>query len=187
MEMLEERFSEDPTSDMFYASTGRTPSNSTADGFVPITDQVMRWLDFPARARTGRYDAMSVDDLDAHCTRTDTLDLAGGLPSGRYNGSIAWRTQGLAAYISLVEQADWRFENPGQATEPVRAPAIAVNRGEVINLNSDSDSDDDAPPTETTAIDNTVDNESSSSDGNGNATPSSSSEASAVDFANDSD
>jgi hypothetical protein len=144
MEMLEENFSDDPNSDVFYGSTGRTPSNSSADGFVPLTDQVMRWLEFPARARTGIYDSMSLDELDQHCALKNTQDLAVGYPKGRYDEIRTWMLQELTSYISLVEQADWRFQNPGQATEPDRTPASPP--AEVITFSSSENEDDDPPP-----------------------------------------
>lgn len=149
MEMLQESFSDDPNSDMYYGSTGRTPSNSAADGFIPLTAQVMRWLDFPARARTGIYDALSLNELDRHCITRDTQDLANGLARGRYDGSRAWRARGLHAYISMIEQADWRFENPGQATEPARTPApppALPSPDDIIELLSSSDEDAPSNP-----------------------------------------
>lgn len=172
MEILQGNFSDDPNSDVFYGSTGRKPSNSLADGFVPLTGQVMRWLDFSARARTGRYDAFSSDDLDTHCDQTNAIDLAAGLARGRYDGYKVWKGQplDLPAYISLVEQADWRYENPGGATEPERAPAspvIVQNDDDVIDLISD---DEDPPPNPqeqkdlASSSDSTVDNASPPSD-----------------------
>lgn len=126
MELLTGSFTEDANSStMFYGSTGRTPSNSPADDFFPLTDQIMGWLELPARARTGIYDNMSMNELTQHCVDKNTEDMAAGagVEAMRYNGMREWKTQGLKKFISLVEQADWKFDNPGEATEPDLTPA----------------------------------------------------------------
>ncbi|KUJ16101.1 uncharacterized protein LY89DRAFT_735242 [Mollisia scopiformis] len=122
IELAKARFEENPNSPYFYGSTGRTPSNRINDGFIPLTNHMMNWLDFEVRARTGIHDGLTMVELDAHCSARNSEDLDAGQYTERYEKFRIWRQQGKEKYISSIEQADWIFDNPGQSTAPVRDP-----------------------------------------------------------------